>query len=190
MSAPLVRRWDVLRRTAAALLAMTLFIAACGADSTGDGADPTITDPPVTTPAPDTTAPSDAGEPVTDSTPPSSEPPGSGDTTPPTGNVAFAIADLAELIGVDPADIVVVSQEDVTWRDGSLGCPQPGMMYTQALVDGYKIILEVDGVQYPYHGKGTQEPFLCTNDLPIDTPTPTFLEPKEEDAEETGSLDY
>jgi hypothetical protein len=28
------------------------------------------------------------------------------------------------------------------WNDGSLGCPEPGMMYTQALVNGYWLIIE------------------------------------------------
>ena len=37
------------------------------------------------------------------------------------------------------ADLKVLSAEAVTWSDGSLGCPEPGMMYTQALVPGYRV---------------------------------------------------
>ena len=47
-----------------------------------------------------------------------------------------AIDDLRVRLG-EGATIDVVLYEDVVWRDGSLGCPQPGMAYTQALEDGY-----------------------------------------------------
>jgi hypothetical protein len=47
--------------------------------------------------------------------------------------------------------VTVVSSDDVTWRDGSLGCPEPGMGYTQALEPGTRTILEVGGKQYHYH---------------------------------------
>ncbi|HSM17345.1 MAG TPA: hypothetical protein VK845_10190 [Gemmatimonadales bacterium] len=37
--------------------------------------------------------------------------------------------------------MTVLRAEAVTWQDGSLGCPEPGMAYTQALVDGYWVEL-------------------------------------------------
>ena len=74
-----------------------------------------------------------------------------------------AINDLAERLGVDRATIEVVAYEPITWRDGSLGCPQPDMMYTQALVDGYVVQLSVDGQTFRYHGQVGQDPFLCEN---------------------------
>jgi hypothetical protein len=33
----------------------------------------------------------------------------------------------------------VVSARPVLWSDGSMGCPQPGRLYTQALVPGWRI---------------------------------------------------
>ena len=39
----------------------------------------------------------------------------------------------------------MVSVEEVTWRDGSRGCAQPGMAYTQALIDGSRITLRAGG---------------------------------------------
>ena len=39
-------------------------------------------------------------------------------------------ADAAERVGVAPDQVKVLSVESVTWSDGSLGCPEPGMMYT------------------------------------------------------------
>ena len=49
--------------------------------------------------------------------------------------VAAAIADLAKRQGVKSEEITVVSHDKVTWRDGSLGCPEPGKMYTMVLTD-------------------------------------------------------
>jgi len=84
----------------------------------------------------------------------------------PAGSAARATADLARRLDVDPADVEVVSAELVTWRDGSLGCPQPGMVYTQALVDGTRVVLEVAGRRYEYHSGGARGPFLCDHPEP------------------------
>ena len=81
----------------------------------------------------------------------------------PSGPVAAAIADLATRLGVDESNVTLVSQDEVTWPDGSLGCPQPDMSYTQALVNGSLIVLEVDGKSYEYHSGGSREPFYCPN---------------------------
>ena len=51
-----------------------------------------------------------------------------------------AIADLAAREGVDPASITTVSVENVTWRNSSIGCPEPGMNYMQSLVDGVRVV--------------------------------------------------
>jgi hypothetical protein len=73
----------------------------------------------------------------------------------------FAVADLANRLDLHPSAIEVVSIADVTWSDGSIGCPQPGMAYTQALVPGSLIILAFEGTTYEYHGAGDQPPFFC-----------------------------
>jgi hypothetical protein len=65
--------------------------------------------------------------------------------------VAIAVADLSTRLGVEVGAIAVNLVEEVTWRDGSLGCPEPGIGYTQALVDGRRIVLDVYGVEYVYH---------------------------------------
>lgn len=75
-----------------------------------------------------------------------------------------AIADLAGRLGEDPSSITVISAEAVVWPDGSLGCPEPGMIYTQAQVDGLLIRLSADGIEYRYHSGGRiTTPFLCEN---------------------------
>jgi hypothetical protein len=74
-----------------------------------------------------------------------------------------AKADLAERLGVPTDDIAVVSSEEVTWPDSSLGCPQPGMMYAQVLTSGSRIVLTAAGRSYEYHSGGQRPPFLCEN---------------------------
>ncbi len=71
-----------------------------------------------------------------------------------------ARADLAGSLDVEVEDVAVTSAMYVTWNDGSLGCPQPGMAYTQALVDGALVTLEHAGTTYDYHQAGDQL-FLC-----------------------------
>lgn len=72
--------------------------------------------------------------------------------------------DLATLLGVEESSIEVAEAKRVTWRDGSLGCPQPGMMYTQALVEGSRVVLEHDARFYDYHAGADDDPFLCESD--------------------------
>lgn len=136
----------------ALLLALTITVAACGG---GEVEQPGDTAP--TTP----TVPSHTSSPAPD------------DTTTTTGQrggslpeadqavVDRAIADLAEHLQVPASAITLVSFERVTWNDGSLGCPQPGMAYTQALVDGSRTVLEAEGVSYSYHAGQDDDPFLC-----------------------------
>jgi hypothetical protein len=90
-------------------------------------------------------------------------------TMPPTNPeqlpiVAPARADLAQRLGVDPEEVEVVVAERVTWPDGSLGCPQPGMSYTQAIVEGSKVVLGHDERVYVYHAGTDDQPFLCPSE--------------------------
>jgi hypothetical protein len=78
--------------------------------------------------------------------------------------VAPARDDLARRLGVDPDEIEVISTEQVTWPDASLGCPQPGMSYTQSLVEGSKVVLGYEERAYVYHAGDDDEPFLCPSD--------------------------
>jgi hypothetical protein len=77
--------------------------------------------------------------------------------------VAAAIADLAQRQGVDPAQVVIASWSPVTWNDGSLGCPQEGMGYTQVQVDGELLLLRVDTAQFQYHARGGAPFAYCAN---------------------------
>lgn len=77
--------------------------------------------------------------------------------------VRKAVDDLAGRLDITVGEVTVVGIESVTWPDGSMGCPQPGMSYTQALVDGSRIELQVAGTTYWYHSGGVRDPFLCEN---------------------------
>ena len=76
------------------------------------------------------------------------------------------LADAAERTGVDVDDIEVVQAEAVTWSDGSLGCPEPGMFYTQALVDGYHVIVDAGGEELDFRVTGNGGFVLCEQDRP------------------------
>ena len=134
-----------------AVIAAVALTAACGASF--ESGDPPASTPgipsPTTPPPPPTVAPT----------------PGPSDPAAPVPEglreqprVAAAIADTATREGVDPSQVVVAAWSPVTWNDGSLGCPQPGMSYTQATVDGELLILRVESGLFQYHAR-TGGPF-------------------------------
>lgn len=75
--------------------------------------------------------------------------------------VTQAKNDLANRLAIDPEQIELLEAASVTWPDGSLGCPQPDMLYTQLQVDGIRIRFRAGEHIYEYHGGGGRAPFLC-----------------------------
>jgi hypothetical protein len=73
--------------------------------------------------------------------------------------------DLLERLDTSREAIVVEQAGAVIWRDGSLGCPQKGGMYTHALVPGYRIILRVGEEAFDYHASDTGHFVLCEGGL-------------------------
>jgi len=69
--------------------------------------------------------------------------------------------DLAQRLQINAGEIVLEQAENVTWSDGALGCPEPGMFYTQALVPGYRLVYRHAGSSYFYHGQHGKPPFYC-----------------------------
>ena len=69
--------------------------------------------------------------------------------------------DAAQRTGLDRAALVVESAAAVTWADGSLGCPQPGMNYTMALVPGFRIIVRASEQRLDYHASRRGYFVLC-----------------------------
>lgn len=141
-------------------LFIAVSLAACGGAATvGTGTTATIVIPTVTTEKP---------------TPPSVLP-GSSTSTPstsvPAGStldrmVEAAKSDLSGRLGIDPSDISLLEAGEVTWRNSSRGCPQPGMSYLQVLTPGYLIRLQANGIPYEYHAGSDATPFYCSNPEP------------------------
>ncbi len=75
--------------------------------------------------------------------------------------VLQAKQDLAKQLAISIDQITLVEVREITWPDSSLGCPQPGMMYLQVLIDGYLIRLRAGERIYEYHSGGNRPPFLC-----------------------------
>ena len=80
--------------------------------------------------------------------------------------VAKARADLAGRLDVDPGEIELVRAEEVSWRDASAGCPQPGMVYAQVVTSGTRIVLGSGASHYEYHSDSQRDPFLCESPEP------------------------
>lgn len=76
------------------------------------------------------------------------------------------LQDVSQRTGAQPAQVKVIRAQAVVWNDGSLGCPQPGMFYTQALVRGFWVVLELDGKTYDYHAAESGYFVLCENGQP------------------------
>jgi protein SCO1/2 len=79
----------------------------------------------------------------------------------PTPPVRAAMDDAARNTGVAVDELKATSVERVTWPDGSLGCPEPDMMYTQALVPGYRIHITAGGKLLDYHADTHGQLLLC-----------------------------
>lgn len=72
-------------------------------------------------------------------------------STPLTPAEEAAVALLAQTLNLPPDQITLVSAEAVLWPDGCLGVQRPGMMCTQAVVEGYRIVLAAGGKEYEVH---------------------------------------
>ena len=72
------------------------------------------------------------------------------------------VADIARVAAVPVDQVTVQSAAFLTFPDAGLGCPVPGMAYTQVQVDGYQIVAVVAGTTYDYRGTGPGKFRLCT----------------------------
>ena len=76
-------------------------------------------------------------------------------------HLRVALADAARRTGIDAAALKVSSAERVTWLDGSLGCPEPDLLYPQVLVPGHRIRITAGTETLDYHAASRGEPLLC-----------------------------
>ncbi|MBA3875132.1 MAG: SH3 domain-containing protein [Anaerolineae bacterium] len=88
--------------------------------------------------------------------------------------VQKALDDLNQRLGLE------LTLKDFNWRysknvypNSSLGCPQPGIAYTQGNTPGYQVQLDVHGLTWDYRvSNDLSRVTLCS---PLATPTPTPL---------------
>jgi hypothetical protein len=77
------------------------------------------------------------------------------------------VADAAKQLNVSENAVVLARAEQVTWSDGSLGCPKPGMSYTQALVPGYRVVARTADREMLYHTDSRGLAIRCDETLPV-----------------------
>lgn len=83
-----------------------------------------------------------------------------------------ASADLANRLSIQIVEITVVEATAVVWPDGSLGCPEEGMVYAQVLTPGYLIRLQSGDQEFEYHASRGTEVVYCENPMPPVEGTP------------------
>lgn len=81
---------------------------------------------------------------------------------------AAALADAAQRTGAAAGDMAVVGAEAVVWADGSLGCPERGVLYTMALVPGYRVRIAVAGNMMDYHASQRGNLVYCPAGRAVD----------------------
>jgi len=82
--------------------------------------------------------------------------------------VARVLEDAAGRSGLPADQLEVLSFESVTWSDGSLGCPSPGMAYTQALVPGYRVRVRAGTAVLDYHATARGHFIVCPAGRSVD----------------------
>ena len=76
--------------------------------------------------------------------------------------VNLAKADLSKRVQVSPDTIPVDAVTAATWPDSALGCPRPGLLYSQVVTPGYRIILRIGAQIYEYHADRGTRVTLCS----------------------------
>ncbi len=81
----------------------------------------------------------------------------------PSSTTDPVVADAAIRLAVDRSQVRIVLARAETFPDGALGCPRPDEMYTQAVVEGYHVIVEANGTQLDYRGNERGQFRICEN---------------------------
>ena len=77
--------------------------------------------------------------------------------------VDMATKNLTAKLGIEETGIKVMEAAYVTWRDSSLGCPQPNTQYMQVLTNGSRIVLKSSAGVFHYHSGGNRQPSYCAS---------------------------
>jgi hypothetical protein len=71
------------------------------------------------------------------------------------------VADAARRFKVAESAVVLGRAEKLMWSDGSLGCPQTGQMYSQALVPGFRLVAKTSEGDLVYHTDTRGQAVVC-----------------------------
>jgi hypothetical protein len=74
------------------------------------------------------------------------------------------VADAARRFNVAESSVVLTRAERVSWPDSSLGCPEPGRMYSQALVPGFRLVARTAEGELVYHTDLHVQVQTCANE--------------------------
>ena len=72
-----------------------------------------------------------------------------------------ALCDAAAHLAVNSDALRVDQLEARQWGDSSLGCPKPGIMYSQIVTPGFLILITGAGKQLEYHTDARGRVVLC-----------------------------
>ena len=75
--------------------------------------------------------------------------------------VNAALAAAADHLRVAPSQLHVDQVQAQQWPDSSLGCPQPGQLYSQIVTPGYLVLVSAGSTQLEYHTDTRSNVTLC-----------------------------
>ncbi len=67
----------------------------------------------------------------------------------------------AAYAAIPATDVGVLQVEARDWPDSSLGCPRPGLMYSQIVTPGYLIVVQAGTRLLEYHSDARGRAVLC-----------------------------
>jgi hypothetical protein len=73
------------------------------------------------------------------------------------------VADAARRFNVAESAVVIGRAEQLTWSDGSLGCPEPGRTYAQVLVPGFRLVAITSAGELTYHTDSRGKAVTCAS---------------------------
>lgn len=141
-------------RNVAVLISVVLALGACTANDTPSGAAQPSPSPPTASQDKEGNTVRPQPKKVTMSDKTKSENTGRTGENPATAHsmspelMAKLVDSVAREAGVSTDKVILERAEDTTWNDGSMGCPQPNMAYTQALVEGHWAVFHVGNEEF------------------------------------------
>lgn len=85
------------------------------------------------------------------------------------------LRDAASHAGVPVASARLQRVERSRWPSSALGCPEPGMVYVQAVVDGWRVLIETPGSVLDYRVDARGRFRRC--EAGVDAPGAGWLDP-------------